>query len=80
MIRGRRRGQVFRVLGLYAVASGSNPVLTFGQDFFPVVPDSTLPSFVNSPLVAFCHLGFSVMFPLSLNCFFQIIKRGVPVN
>ena len=80
MIRGRRRGPVFRVLGLHAVASGSNPVLTSGQNLYPVVPDSTLPRFVNNQLVASRHLGFLVMFPLSLNCFFLIIKSGVPVN
>ena len=33
-----------------AVAPGSNPVLITGQDLFPVVPDSTLPRFVNSLL------------------------------
>ena len=31
-----------RVLGLHVVASGSSPVLTSGQDLFPVVTDSTL--------------------------------------
>ena len=49
---------MFRVLGLHAVASGSNPVQTSGQDLYPVVPDSTLPRFVNSQLVASCQLGF----------------------
>jgi len=49
---------IVRVSGLHVVASGSNPVLTSGQDLFPVVPDSTLPRFVNSHLVASCHLGF----------------------
>ena len=34
------------VLGLHAVAFASNPVLTSGQDLFPVVTDSTLPRFV----------------------------------
>ena len=71
---------MFWVLGWHTVASGSNPVLTSGQGLFPVVPDSTLPRFVNSQLVASCHLGFLVMFPLSLNCLFLIIKSGVPVN
>ena len=47
-----------RALGLHAVAPGSNPVLTSGMDLFSVVPDLTLPRFVNSQLVAFCHLGF----------------------
>ena len=41
-----------RALGLYAVAPGSNPILTSGQDLFLIVPDSTLPRFVNSQLVA----------------------------
>ena len=59
-----------RVFGLHAVALGSNPVLTSGQDLFPVVPDSTLPRFVNSQLFASCQLGFLIMFLLSLNCFF----------
>ena len=63
------------VLGLHVVAPGSNPVLTSGQDLFPIVPYSTLPPFVNSKLVASCQLGFFIMFLLSLNCFFQIIKR-----
>ena len=52
-------------LGLHAVALGSNPILTSGLDLFPVVPDSTLPCFVNSQLAASCHLDL-----LSLNCFF----------
>ena len=49
-----------RALGLHAVALGSNPVLTSGLDLFPVVPDSTLPHFVNSRLVASClnHVSF----------------------
>ena len=54
---GRRRGPVVRLLGLDAVAPGSNLVLTSGQDLFPVVPDSTLPRFVNSQLLACCQLG-----------------------
>ena len=62
------------------VALGSNPVLASGLDLFPVVPDSTLPRFVNSQLIASCHLGFLIMFLFSLNCFFQIINSGVPVN
>ena len=52
---GRRRGPVVGVLGLHAVASVLNPVITSGQDLFPVVPDSTLPRFVNSQLVASCQ-------------------------
>ena len=31
------------------LAQVQNPVLTSGVDFFPVVSDSTLPHFVNSP-------------------------------
>ena len=69
-----------RVLGLHVVALCSNLILTSGQDLFPVVPDSTLPRFVNNQLVACCQLGFLIMFLLSLNCCFQIIKSGVPVN
>ena len=65
------------VLGLHAVALGSNPVLSSGLDLFRVVPDSTLPSLVNSQLVASCQLGFLIMFLLS---FFDIIKDGVPAN
>ena len=44
------------VLGLHAVASGSNPsnVKTTGQDLFSVVRNSALPCLVNSQLVAFC--------------------------
>ena len=74
-----------RVMGLHAVALGSNPVLTSGQGLFPVVSDSTLPHFVNSQLIASWQLGF-FNDVLSLNCFFcfffffQIIKSGVPVN
>ena len=49
-------------LSLHAVALGSNPVLTAGLDLFMVVPDLTLPRFVNSQLVASCHLGFLIMF------------------
>ena len=62
-----------RTLGLHAAAPGSNPVLTSGLDLFPVVPDSTLPRFVNS------QLGF-LMFLLSLNCYFHLVNSGVPVN
>ena len=72
------------MLGLCAVAPGSNPALTSVQDLFLVVLGSTLPRFVNSQLVASCQLGFIIMFLSSLNnlnnyCFFQI-KSGVPVN
>ena len=74
---GRRRGPVVRVLGLHVVSPCSNPLLICQ---FPVVPDSTLPRFVNSQLVASCQLGFLIVFLLSLNCFFEIIKSGVPVN
>ena len=56
------------------------PFLTSCLDLFPVVPDSTLPRFVNSQLVASCQLGFLIMFLLTLNCFFHIVKSGVPVN
>ena len=75
-----QRGRVVRALGLHAAAPGSNPVLTSGKDLFPVVPDSTLPRFVNSQLVASCQLGFLIMLLLTLNCFFYIVKSGVPVN
>ena len=40
-----------RVLGLHAVAPGSNPVLTSSQDLFPVVPDSTLTRSADSQLL-----------------------------
>ena len=73
----RQRGGVVRALGLHA---GSNPVLTSGLDLFPVVPDSALPRLVNSQLVASFQLEFLKMFLLSLNCFFHIVKSGVPVN
>ena len=43
------------VLGLHTVVSVLNPVITSGQDLFPVVPDSILPRFVNSQLVASCQ-------------------------
>ena len=76
----RQRGRVVRALGLHAAAPGSNRALTSGYDLFPVVPDSTLPRFVNSQLVASCYLGFLIMFLLTLNCFFHIVKSGVPVN
>ena len=71
---------MFRALGLHAVAWGSNPVLASGLDLFLVFPDSILPHFVNSQLVASCHLVFLIMFLLNLNCFFHIIKSRVPVN
>ena len=57
------------LLGLLAVATGSSP-------FLP----SALPRFVNSKLVFSGQLGFLIMFLLCLNCFFQIIKSGEPVN
>ena len=75
----RQCGPVVRTLGLHAAAPGSNPVLTSGLDLFPVVPDSTLPRFVNSQLVASRQLGF-LMFLLSLNCYFHLVNSGVPVN
>jgi len=53
---------VVRVMGLHAVALGSNPDLTSGQGFFKVVSDSTLPHFVNSQLIASLQLGFLMMF------------------
>ena len=67
-------------LGLHAAAPDLNPVLTSGSDLFPVVPDSFLPRFVNSQLVASCQLGFLIIFLLSLNCFFHIVNCGLPVN
>ena len=60
--RGRQCGPVVRALGLHAAAPGSNPVITSGLDLFPVVPDSTLPRFVNSQLVASRQLGFLICF------------------
>ena len=77
---GRRRGPVVRVLGLHEIAPCSNPVLTSGQDLFPVVLESTLSLFVNSLLVAFFQLGILIMFLLSLNCTFQITESELPVN
>ena len=77
--RGRllspRCGAVVIALGFVCGSPGPNPVLISGMDLFPVVPNSTLPRFVNSRLVASCQLGFLIMFLLSLNCFFQIIKK-----
>ena len=64
---------MIRALSLHTVALSSNPVLTSGLDFFPVVPDSTLPRFENSQLVASCQLESLMMFLLSLNCYLQII-------
>ena len=60
-----------RALGLHGAAPGSNPVLTSGLDLFLVVPDSTLPRFVSSQLVASRQLWFLIMFLLSLNCYFH---------
>ena len=54
-----------RALGLHAAAPGSNLVLASALDLFPVVPDSTLPRFVNRQLVTPCHL-VSVKFDLFL--------------
>ena len=51
-----------RALGLHAAALGSNPVITSALDLFLVVPDSTLPRFVNSQLVASRQLGFLICF------------------
>ena len=69
-----------RALSLHAVAPNSNAVLTSDLDFFPVVPDSTPPRFVNSQLVVSRQLGFLIMFRLSLNCYFHLVDSGVPVN
>ena len=61
----------------HAIAPGLNPVLTSGQDLFPVVPDSTSPRFVNSQLVASSQMGFLIMFLLSLKIVsFRLIKKG----
>ena len=76
----RQRGPVVRTLGLHAAAPGANHVLTFGLDLFPVVPDSTLPRFENSQLVASCQLGLLTMFLLRMNLFLSDCKSGVPVN
>ena len=37
---------------LHVAAPGSNPILTYGMDLFPVVPGSTLPRLVNSLRIA----------------------------
>ena len=76
----RQCGPVVRVLGLYAAAPGSNPVLTSGLDLFPVVPDSTPSRFVNSQPPPSRQLGFLIMLLLSLNCYFHLVNSGVPVN
>ena len=56
-----------KMLSLHVVALGSNPVLTSGQDLFPVVLDSTLSVLlVNSQLVASCQLVFLIMLTLTL--------------
>ena len=47
-----------RALALHADEPGSNPVLISGVDLFPVVPDSVLPRFVFSQLVASFQFGF----------------------
>ena len=56
-----------RVLGLHAVAPCSVPVLTSGQDLFPVVPDSTLPRFVNCLLLVGVLNHVSVKFKMFLS-------------
>ena len=63
---------------LHAIAPGSNPVLMSALDLLPVASDSTLPRFVNK--LAPPSRGFLIMFLFSLNCYFQFIKSGVPVN
>ena len=64
-----------RALDLHVVAPGSNLVLTSDLDLFPVITDSTLPRFVI-PI----WLPLLIVFPLSLNCFCQLMRSGVPVN
>ena len=77
----RLKGDKSSLIWKVTLPNRSNPVLTSGFDLFAVAPDSTLPRFfVNSAPVVSCQLGFLNMFPLSLNCSFQIIKSGVPVN
>ena len=49
-----------RALCLNVTAPSSDPTLTSGLDLLLVVPDSTLPLFVNSQLVASCQLGFLI--------------------
>ena len=56
------------MLGLHAVASSSNPILDSGLDLFAVVPDSTLPCFVNSQLVTSFQLGFLIMKRVTAPC------------
>ena len=58
-----------RALGLHAVPPGPNPILISGSDLFLVVPDSTIPSFVNSQLVTSCQLGFLVNLSFLSLCF-----------
>ena len=77
---GRQLGPVIRGLGLHANAPGSNPVQACGLDLFPSCLGFNSTTFVNSQLVASCQLGFLIMFLLSFNCFFLIIKSEVPVN
>ena len=62
------------VLGLHAVAPCSNPVLTSGQDLFPVVPDSTLPRFgCLLPVGVLNHV--SVQFRLlRVECLFRLLR------
>ena len=56
------------VLGLYAVVSSSNPVLTSAQALLPGVPYSTLPRLANSQLVTCCQLRFLVVLSLNWWC------------
>ena len=51
-------GLVIRPLDLHVVALGSNPILTSGQDLFPVLADSTFSGFVDRL--------FSIMYLLSV--------------
>lgn len=59
------------VLDLHAVVPCSNPVLTSGKDWFPVVPNSTLRRLANSQLVLSFPVGvlyhISVKFKLFLS-------------
>ena len=69
-----------RALCMNVAVPSSDPTLTSGLDLLLVVPDSTLPLFVNSQLVASCQLGFFITFLLSVSCFFQIVKSELTVN
>ena len=75
------RGPVVRALGLHAADPGSSPLHTSGLDLLAVDgPEFNSITLCKKPTGCLLPIGVLIMFLLSLNCFFQILKSGVSVK